>query len=132
MSFTPQLTELSPIPPISTISGGQTMCALATSGAVLCWGIASTELPGSYGADAGCSNYAAGSAGCVIAPAQVAGITATTLSNGGVNAALALTTNGVVVAWGNNTWGELGHPPGTLGDDTNDNNPTPTPVQGLP
>lgn len=112
-----------------SMSGDLTVCTLKATGDVVCWGGANTEIPGSYGVDAGC-NYA-GPITCALTPTKVAGVSATRLSVG-YNAAAALTTDGKLVAWGGNAYGQLGHPIGTNGDDSNNNNPTPIAVQGLP
>jgi alpha-tubulin suppressor-like RCC1 family protein len=129
MSPTP--IAVSGITNAKVVAGGQTMCTLESTGDVYCWGLSGTEIPGSYGVDAGCYGYVPVPGNCIPTPVKVAGVEASSLS-AGPSAAMAITTQGKVVAWGGNGLGALGHPLGTAGDDSNDNNPTPTAVQGLP
>src|SRR5450759_2324717 len=84
--------------------GGQHSLALTSAGQVLAWG---------YNSDGELGNGTTGTSGCFCITTPVAvslpsGTTVTAIAGGGSHS-LALTSNGQVLAWGDNYYGELGN-----------------------
>ena len=111
-------------------------CAVLGTGEVRCWG---SNENGALGLGT-ISTTDAGGPPPVFPAAQVPGLLAKTVSASKFGM-LALRTDAVVVAWGSNSLGQLGHNPSTdstcyfLGSTSQAPgkcNGTPTPVQGLP
>ena len=107
-------TEVTGIPAASAIaSGGTSSLALGTNGTVWSWG---SNVDGQLGD--GSTSTSAGST-----PIQVPGISATGIS-AGLGTSLALQASGAVLAWGDNSNGQLGN-----GSTTNSS--TPAPMQNI-
>jgi alpha-tubulin suppressor-like RCC1 family protein len=129
----PQPTLVPGLANVTDVRGGNSMCALVANGDVYCWGsqVDLNSVPGT----GTCTTYLNGAeTTCTLTPTLVNGVSAYTMAVDHVHI-LAGTTDGGLVAWGNNADGELGHQPGSAGDmGTSPNyfNVVPTPVQGLP
>jgi alpha-tubulin suppressor-like RCC1 family protein len=113
------------------IRGGNSMCYLGVGGGVYCWGAdeAVNVNPGT----AACTDYSGNAIGsCVLKPTAIAGLTCKSFDVDHVSAAAFILAMNEVLAWGDNTHGELGHTPGTDGDfmdgGSNYLNTTPTQV----
>jgi alpha-tubulin suppressor-like RCC1 family protein len=129
----PTPTVVPVIPSATSISARQfSACSLGAAGAVWCWGVNSVGQLGdgtTTGADDG--GQCAEGFPCK-PPVLVPSVTATQISVG-AGFVLALASDGSVWSWGANKNYQLGHAPGTAGDQTACScNPTPTKVVGLP
>lgn len=115
----------------TNVSGGEAFCALVDGGALTCWGGDQVAENTDQYFDGGCVTFADAAAPCYGAAA----ISAPPFSQISVYAevALAVGLDGGAYGWGrNSSYGRIGHPSGTGGDDSMQYNGTPTPVVGLP
>jgi alpha-tubulin suppressor-like RCC1 family protein len=128
---------------ITDIAAGQFhACALASNGAVYCWGDNSLSESGSpTSKNASCMGGNGAPNGCLTTPTLVSGITATKIAAGN-SVTCAIDGSGDVWCWGLNADGQLGHPAGVgdtqciydLSADASAPyacNPTPTKVAGV-
>jgi len=130
----PQPAQVTSLSNVVDVRGGNSLCALVEGGGIWCWG-AQPDVNGSVGTGM-CAPYNGVTQDtCELTPVQVSGVSALGFTADHVHA-LALDKDAGLVAWGNNSSGELGHAPGTDGDfqdgSTSWQNAVPTPVQGLP
>jgi YD repeat-containing protein len=129
-----QITGLQNIVTIAADKGGLQPfgVALDGSGNVWAWG-------SDYFGQLGNSN-SIDSRNANATPAQVAGVSQVTAISAGTGFVLALTSSGTVYAWGDNTYGQLGHAQGASGDVDESGawpyafyyNTSPVEVSGLP
>ena len=107
------------------------MCALIDGGAITCWGGDQVaEANGQY-IDGGCLTFGGAPAPCY----GVGVVPAPPFSQISIYAEVALGVglDGGAYGWGHSSsYGRIGHPMATAGDDVNLYNGTPTPIVGLP
>lgn len=123
-------TQVANVAGATNVEGNQTMCATVDSGAISCWGVARWGVPGGFGVDAGCVDQAGNATTCQLTPTTINGVDAIGFPRVNYHSAIVMTAAGPL-AWGSNDQLQLAHPH-SAGDDENDNNATPSPVQGLP
>jgi alpha-tubulin suppressor-like RCC1 family protein len=116
---------------VASIHVGEAICALMLNNQVMCWGNDGAGVVGSSVNQACRSDDGTPSIGTATAFTRPA-FRAKTLSLSR-NAAVAVDLDGHVLAWGQNSFGQLGHEPGMAGDDTQagNRNPVPQRVEGL-
>jgi alpha-tubulin suppressor-like RCC1 family protein len=134
LAYAKDITPLLPGPPDRIVLRAETACILS-AGDVYCWGAnaAGQVGAGTFGS-LGCTSD--GTIECIGEPTKVAlPAKAVDVSTSAVSSA-ALLEDGRVFAWGDNELGELGHPPGTQGDEVTPSGgaarTTPVQVAGLP
>ena len=126
----PKPTQVAGLTNIADVRGGNSICALSKTGVVSCWGDYQALVGNNV--DAGCTTYFGSADTCTVVPSPVASINAASFDVDHYSA-IAIDKFGIANAWGNNAAGELGHTPGTDGDDNAlISNVTPKPVVGLP
>lgn len=95
---------------IALASGRYHVCALREFGSVVCWGYNAYGL-GYIGINTVGDNESPADVGPVELGGGAIGVSASEYTS------CALLQGGVPICWGNNYWGQLGHPPGNIGDD---------------
>lgn len=133
-----------PVPGLSGVTGiavaFTNVCALLTGGSVSCWGdnvlgqLGSGSTGGAQTCFGGFPNIGeTGDRPCSPTPSPVAGLTGVRTIANGLYVNYAILSDGTVVSWGDNTYGELGIGT-TSGPDFCQNGPcsvTPVPIPGL-
>ncbi len=116
-------TRVEGLPPIQEIAvERERVCALDTSGGVWCWG---DNRAGQAGVAAEESDLCVADHACVVQPALVAGLENVIGLDVSDSHSCALRDDGVVLCWGDNTFGQLGN-------STFESTHIPTPVELLP
>ncbi len=116
----PSTTTVAEVGAVQVAAGGVHTCALLTNGTVTCWGY-------NYWGQLGtATNNGTGTANPT--PTVVAGLAGVTQIAAGGDHTCALLTNGTVMCWGYNRWGQLGN---ATNNGTSNASPTPTLVAGL-